>query len=76
MFTITISAQGLPDNIIRRGYAAFATDQGPTEMTGGSWAVDASGTVNQDALDDLYARASPVLATMENWVERGEAPNA
>jgi len=61
MFTITITNQGKPGDIIRKGYAAFATDQGHTSMAGGSWAVEGPGKVNAEAIEDFYIRASRVL---------------
>lgn len=61
MFTITITNQGLPGDIIRKGYAAFATDQGHTVMTGGTWAIKGPGQVDDDAIADFFWRASKVL---------------
>ncbi len=62
--TITITNQGTPGQIIRKGYAAFATDQGHTEMTGGSWAIKGPGQVSEDAITDYLYRASQVLSQM------------
>jgi feruloyl esterase len=64
MFTITITNQGLPGQIIQKGYAAFATDQGHTEMTAGSWAVKRPGEVSDDAITDYLWRSSKVLTQM------------
>ncbi|MEZ5744675.1 MAG: tannase/feruloyl esterase family alpha/beta hydrolase [Sphingomonadaceae bacterium] len=64
MFTIAITNQGTPGQILRKGYAAFATDQGHTEMSGGSWAIDADGSVRQDRVDDFLWRSSKVLTKM------------
>lgn len=64
MPTMTITGQGTPGQIIRKGYAAFATDQGHTEMTGGTWAVDAQGKVKEDAVTDFLWRSSKVLSKM------------
>jgi feruloyl esterase len=64
MPTITITNQGLPWQIIQKGYAAFATDQGHTEMTGGTWAVKGPGEVDEDAITDYLWRASKVLTQM------------
>jgi feruloyl esterase len=64
MPTITITNQGTPGQIIRKGYAAFATDQGHTEMTGGTWAVEGPGQVDEDAITDFLWRASKVLTQM------------
>jgi feruloyl esterase len=64
MPTMPITGQGLPGDFIRKGYAAFATDQGHAEMTGGTWAVDAQGRVKQDNVEDFLWRASRVLTRM------------
>jgi feruloyl esterase len=64
MFTITITNQGLPGEIIQKGYAAFATDQGHTDMTGGSWAIKGPGVVDEDAITDFLWRASKTLTQM------------
>lgn len=61
MPTITITNQGTPGQIIRKGYAAFATDQGHTEMTGGTWAIEGPGQVDEDAITDYLWRAAKVL---------------
>jgi feruloyl esterase len=61
MFTITITNQGLPGDIIKKGYAAFATDQGHTVMTGGTWAIKGPGQVDDEAITDFFWRASKVL---------------
>ncbi|MCB2074681.1 MAG: tannase/feruloyl esterase family alpha/beta hydrolase [Novosphingobium sp.] len=61
MFTITITNQGLPGDIIKKGYAAFATDQGHTEMTGGTWAIEGPGMVDDEAITDYLWRSSKVL---------------
>jgi feruloyl esterase len=61
MFTITITNQGLPGDILRKGYAAFATDQGHTVMTGGTWAIKGPGQVDDEAITDFFWRASKVL---------------
>lgn len=64
MFTITITNQGTPGQIIRKGYAAFATDQGHTAMTGGTWAIKGPGQVDDDAITDYLWRSSKVLTKM------------
>jgi feruloyl esterase len=64
MPTITITNQGTPGQIIRKGYAAFATDQGHTEMTGGTWAIKRPGQVDEDAIADYYYRSAKVLSRM------------
>ena len=56
MPTITITNQGLPGDVIRKGYAAFATDEGHLQMTAGTWAVRASGEVDDDAITDFLCR--------------------
>lgn len=61
VFTITITNQGLPGDIIKKGYAAFATDQGHTAMTGGTWAIAGPGKVDDDAITDYMWRGSKVL---------------
>ena len=62
--TITVTAQGDPDEIIGKGYAHFATDEGHVGMDGGKWAVRKDGTVDQDYVDDFLYRADRVLAGM------------
>ncbi len=61
---ITVSNQGRPGDIIQRGYASFATDEGHAGMGGGDWAIDERGEVNQDAVDDFLIRAQRVLSDM------------
>lgn len=58
---ITITTQGRPGDILARGYAAFATDEGHVGFSAGSWALDERGQLNQDALDDFLVRAQRVL---------------
>lgn len=64
MFTVTITTQGKPGDIIRKGYATFATDQGHTEMTGGAWAIKGPGQVDEDAITDYLYRAARTLTRM------------
>jgi len=64
MPTITITNQGTPGQIIQKGYAAFATDQGHTEMTGGTWAIKGPGQVDEEAITDYLWRSSKVLTQM------------
>jgi feruloyl esterase len=64
MATITITNQGLPGQIIQKGYAAFTTDQGHTEMSGGDWAIKGPGQVSEDAITDFYWRSAKVLTQM------------
>lgn len=80
MFTITITNQGLPGDIIKKGYAAFATDQGHTQMTGGTWAIKGPGEVDDDMITDFFWRASKVLTrfgkqfTGAFYAREGSAP--
>lgn len=60
---VTVTAQGYPNQIIKKGYATFATDQGHEGTESASWALR-DGRVDQDYLDDFYFRASKVLSTM------------
>lgn len=62
--SITVTAQGYPGQLIEKGYAVFATDEGHEGMDSASWAVKADGTVDQDYLDDFFYRADKVLARM------------
>jgi feruloyl esterase len=59
---ITITNQGYPNQIIIKGYAAFATDEGHVGMEGGTWAQKGPGQVDRDAITDYYYRADKVLA--------------
>lgn len=61
---VTLTNQGPPGQILRKGYAAFATDEGHTVMTGGSWAVKGPGQVDEDAITDYLYRAQQSLARM------------
>lgn len=61
---ITITNQGTPGQIIRKGYAAFATDQGHTEMTGGTWAIKGPGQVDEDTITDYLWRSARTLTQM------------
>ncbi len=60
-FTITITNQGLPGDILKKGYASFGTDQGHDEMTGATWAVDPDGKVDKDHVEDFLWRSNRVL---------------
>lgn len=62
--TITVTAQGQPNQIIEKGYASFATDEGHEGLDGASWAVRKDGTVDRDYVDDLLFRAQRVMADM------------
>jgi feruloyl esterase len=63
MPSITVTAQGHAGQIIEKGYATFATDEGHEGMDGASWAVR-DGKVDQDYVDDFFYRADKVLAGM------------
>ena len=60
--SITITNQGYPGQIIEKGYATFATDEGHVGYEGGTWAIKGSGQVDEDAIEDFYYRADKVLA--------------
>ncbi|MCB1688300.1 MAG: tannase/feruloyl esterase family alpha/beta hydrolase [Halioglobus sp.] len=60
----TITNQGYPFEPIIKGYASFATDEGHEGFAGGTWAINASGEVDEEALQDFYYRATQVLATV------------
>jgi feruloyl esterase len=62
--TIAVTYPGSPFDIINRGYASFATDEGHEGFAGGTWAVKGPGQVDEDAIDDFYYRADKVLARM------------
>ncbi len=62
--TITVTAQGTSKQIIEKGYATFATDEGHEGMEGASWAVRKGGSVDADYVDDFLYRADKILATM------------
>ncbi len=64
MPTVTVTAQGHPGQIIAKGYATFATDEGHTGMDSISWALKTDGSIDQDYVDDFFYRADKVLATM------------
>lgn len=62
--TVTVTAQGHPGQLIEKGYAVFATDEGHAGLDGASWAVKPDGSVDQDAIDDFLFRADKVLVTV------------
>lgn len=62
--SIIVTAQGHPGQIIEKGYAAFATDEGHIGQDRASWAITADGKVDQDFLDDFFYRADLILADM------------
>src|SRR5439155_5482919 len=55
---------GYPGQVIEKGYAAFATDEGHTGMGAVDWAVKGPGQVDQDAITDFFYRADQVLSRM------------
>lgn len=62
---ITITNQGYPGQIIQKGYASFATDEGHVGFAGGSWALKGAGQqVDEDAIEDFYYRSHKVLAQL------------
>ncbi len=65
---ITITTQGYPGQIIAKGYASFATDEGHVGFAGGSWAIKGPGQVDEDAIEDFYYRADEVLAKLGKQV--------
>ena len=60
--SITVTTQGYATEIVSKGYATFATDEGHVGLEGGKWAVKPTGEVDQDAITDFYYRADKVLA--------------
>lgn len=64
MPSITVTAQGYSTQIIEKGYATFATDEGHQGMDSASWALKSDGTVDQDYVDDFLYRADKVLSQM------------
>ena len=55
---IAIPNQGQPNDILTKGYAAFATDEGHAGVEGGTWAVKGPGQVDDDAITDFLYRAT------------------
>ncbi|MGE3693113.1 MAG: tannase/feruloyl esterase family alpha/beta hydrolase [Novosphingobium sp.] len=64
MPTITVTAQGTSKQIIEKGYATFATDEGHEGFDSASWALRKDGTVDDDYVDDFLYRADKVLTRM------------
>jgi feruloyl esterase len=62
--SITVTTQGTASDIINKGYAAFATDEGHQTSDVGEWAVNRDGSVNEDRAKDFLYRADKVLARM------------
>jgi feruloyl esterase len=61
---VTITNQGYPGQIIIKGYASIATDEGHEGFGAGDWAVKSFGQVDEDAIEDFYYRADKVLARL------------
>lgn len=61
---ITVTAQGYPNQIIEKGYASIATDEGHEGMESAAWAVRKDGSVDKDFIDDFLWRADKVLAKL------------
>ena len=61
---VTVTTQGYPGEIIGKGYASFATDEGHEGFAGGTWAINGPGQVDREAIEDLYYRADQVLAKL------------
>ena len=59
---ITITNQGLAGQIIIKGYASIATDEGHETMTGGDWAVKGPGQIDQAIVDDFLYRSHKMLS--------------
>lgn len=68
--TITITAQGQPGEIVAKGYASFATDEGHVGFYAGKWAIKGPGQIDQDALEDFLYRSDKVLARMGKELTR------
>ncbi|MCE7796495.1 tannase/feruloyl esterase family alpha/beta hydrolase [Sphingobium sufflavum] len=64
MPSVIVTAQGYPGQLLEKGYAIFATNEGHTGMGSADWAVKKDGSVDQDAIDDFLYRADVVLADM------------
>jgi feruloyl esterase len=62
--SVTITNQGYPGEIIAKGYASFASDEGHAGFAGGAWAIKGPGQVDKDAIEDFYYRADKVLAQL------------
>ncbi|MCB1690656.1 MAG: tannase/feruloyl esterase family alpha/beta hydrolase [Halioglobus sp.] len=63
-FPVTITTQGKPGDMLARGYAVFATDEGHVGFSSASWAVKGPAEIDQEAVDDLLYRAHKVLSKM------------
>jgi feruloyl esterase len=66
---VTITNQGYPGQIIEKGYASFATDEGHVGFSGGNWAIKGlGGQIDEEAIEDFYYRADKVLAQVGKQV--------
>ena len=61
--SVVVTAQGHPGQLIEKGYATFATDEGHVGMDSAAWAVK-DGKVDPDYVDDFLFRADKVLSHM------------
>jgi hypothetical protein len=61
---VTVTAQGYAGQIIEKGYASFATDEGHEGFDPASWAIRKDGSIDQDMLDDFLFRSQQVLSRM------------
>ncbi|HTV96204.1 MAG TPA: tannase/feruloyl esterase family alpha/beta hydrolase [Steroidobacteraceae bacterium] len=66
--SVTITTQGYPGEIISKGYASIATDEGHAGFSGGLWAIKGPGRVDEDAIEDFYYRADEVLTRVGKQV--------
>jgi feruloyl esterase len=62
--TIAVTAQGYGSQIIDKGYASIATDEGHEGMAAASWALRKDGSVDPDYVDDFLYRAHLVLSDL------------
>lgn len=78
--TIAVTAQGYGTQIIDKGYASIATDEGHEGMAAASWALRKDGSVDPDFVDDFFYRAHLVLSDMGKtftssfYAKRPDAP--
>jgi feruloyl esterase len=61
---VTIANQGFPGQLIIKGYASFATDEGHEGLGAGAWAIKGPGQIDEDAIEDYYYRADKILARL------------
>lgn len=60
--SFNVTGQGEAFQVIRKGYAHFATDQGHQDIDFTKWAIRKDGSVDSDAITDWAWRADAVLA--------------